>query len=242
MKLLFAFLLSLLLAGHVLAAGEKNELRCALYTAYLNDDMPQWTALIHRMELLPDSSAAWEQEILLAHYGLAGYYLGNKLKKEAKAEVEIALAKLEKIQERYPDEASFFCMDACFSSLQMGISRIQAPVLYTGHQANLKRAEEINPEDVLLSFERANMLFHLPGLLGGDKDEAIVLYKETLARIERQPEFKCDWFHLMVQLFLLKAFRVTKEEPNYQELLQQIEQEHGKLDWLQRFLDSDVTS
>ncbi len=222
------------------AQKSKADLKCALYQAYINDEMLEWQTIIEEMVNLQDSSEQWQQEIVLAHYSLAGYFLGNHRKAEAKLEIDQATARLEELLENDDKSAWLYSLKASFLSLQMGISRIQAPVLYPRHQVAIARAEELDPHEPLVIFEQANMLYHLPGLFGGDKKAAIQKYELSLTKLMGKEVANCDWFQLMVRLFLLKAYRETGEQEAYETLLNQIEQQHGKLSWLPRFLDSKM--
>lgn len=219
---------------------EADSIRCELYRSYVDDRMEQWPDLIRKMKELPDSSAAWQKEILLARYGLSGYYLGNKRKEDARNEIDRALNEIEQAQERFPAEASFFCLEASFHSLQIALSVVKAPFYYPRHQAAINRAQNLAETEPLLLFEQANLLFHMPRMFGGSKKGAVKLYQQSRTLLDGECKDRCCWFPLMVDLFLLKAYRELDDEESFQELLDAIRIEHGELHWLSRFLESSV--
>jgi len=217
-----------------------GDFQCELYQTYIDDQMDKWPGLIGQLEALDDSSAQAQKEILLARYGLIGFYLGNERKQEARDELSLAFDQLERVKARFPDDAAFYSMDACLHAYQIALSMVQAPIYYARHQAAIRKAEELNKSEPLLSFAKANMLFYKPRLLGGNKEEAILLYQETLELAGKQRYSECSWFKMMVELFLLKAYYETDNEKAFESLLADLRESHGELSWVNKFLNSRV--
>lgn len=226
--------------GAVFGQATFNDLQCKLYQSYVDDEMDQWPGLIEQLEILGDSSAQAQKEILLARYGLIGFYLGNERRQEARDELKLAFDQLERLKVQFPGEAAFYCLDACLHAYQIALSMVQAPIYYARHQAAIRKAEELNKQEPLLSFEKANMLFYKPRLLGGNKQEAILLYQDALERMGQQRYSGCSWFYMMVELFLLKAYFETDNGTAFDNLLAHLRDNHGELTWLNKFLDSWV--
>jgi len=224
----------------IFAQSKLVNLQCELYRMYIDDRMDQWPRLIEQLEALGDSSVSAQKEILLARYGLIGYYLGNERKDEARDELALAFEQVERAKVKYPQEAAFYCIDACLHAYQIALSMVQAPVYYARHQAALRKAEELDESEPLLSLEQANMLFYKPRLLGGNKKEAIQLYQKTLELMGQQKCPDCCWFKMMVELFLLKAYYETDDEKAFDTLLASLHKNHGELSWINKFLDSQV--
>ncbi|WP_163709935.1 hypothetical protein [Mangrovibacterium lignilyticum] len=240
MRLLLIILLNFCFLFEVLGQPNQADLECRLYQTYVNDEMQRWPAIIQEMESMKDSSVVWQKEILLARYGVAGFYLGNRLEDEARDELEKAFVQLEKLRTKYPDVAAFYCLDACFHSYQIALSMVQAPILYPKHQSAIRKAQKLSEDEPLLWFEKANMLFYKPRLLGRDKEKAIEYYQKSLELLHRQEVGDCDWFEMMVQLFLLKAYFENEDEVQFHSLLAKLRVEHGELSWIRKFLDSRV--
>jgi len=238
MKRTFLVIGFILVVISVFSQTLADSIRCALYESYVDDRMEDWPALIGQMKELPDSTALWQQEIFLAHYGLAGYYLGNDRKEEAKDEIDRALHEIEQAQARFPKVSSFYCLEASFHSLQIALSLVKAPFFYARHEAAMKRAQEFASSEPLLLFEQANMLFHMPRLFGGNKREAVQLYLHSKRLLKNKYLHSCDWFPLMIDVFLLKAYKEIGDEENFHKTDEAIRSEHGELKWLSRFLAS----
>ncbi|PTN07385.1 hypothetical protein [Mangrovibacterium marinum] len=228
--------LLLLVAASGWAQVTADSIRCRLYHSYVNDRMEQWPALIRTMKSRPDTSASWQQEIALARYGLAGYYVGNNRAADAELEITKALAELELAQTIYPNEAGFWGLEAGFRALQIRMFPMKTPFFYAAHQAAMNKAQEREADDPFFRFEQGMMLLHKPRLLGGDKRKALELFEQSRAMLKAQPFSTCCWFGLMVDLFRLKAYDRLNDEEAYQALYDAITREHGSLTWLPRFL------
>ena len=179
-----------------------------LYDAYVRGDMHQWE------EIIPDMASAYKRDkdpsllysLCFARYGYIGYCLGEGLKNEAREYLREALREAEELNEIYNGRHDVLALHGALLGFRMVLSNFSAVYLGPRVMDMINTAAESGDKYFNCSLEMGNMLYHMPGILGGSKQKAIPYYRKAVATIEQDPlKEDRDWLYLHTVLSLANA-------------------------------------
>ena len=222
------------------AQPERQAIRCELLQSYVGGNLDDWPRLIRQMQALSDGDRTWELELLMARYGLIGYYLGTDRHKRAREVLEEAEEHLSHLLATFPDWASLYAVRASLYGYQIALAMYKAPFIGPKHTRALEQAAWLDRADPLLWLEKGNILSHKPEVFGGDKKLAAQCYQKTLDLLRARPDDGCNWWVVLVQVFQAKTFYQTRQYDQYQAARSQLESTYGKMEWVTDFIDADL--
>ncbi|WP_321287773.1 hypothetical protein [uncultured Sunxiuqinia sp.] len=239
--------IGLLILGLVLFVGltscaqtSLEKARCQLKKTYIEGDMENWEQHIQKMEKESDGSLEWQLEILMARYGLIGYYLGNDKKESAKEILDTAEDMLDQSIAKFPDSPKLYCIQTAFYGFRIAFSIFNAPLFLPKLQKSLKMAEDLNSNEPFLWLEKGNLLFNRPKAFGGDKVQAIEDYEKALDLFQDDEMADCSWIPVLLQALIVKAYYQTEQTEAYQASRQQLEKKYGRMTWLDYFVSTSI--
>lgn len=180
--------------------------------------MAGWENIVKEMESSANNSKSlsYQKELLGYFYGLTGYLISIKEKKRALGYVSKGDAIIDELLSRTPQDALFTAYKAAFMGFKIGINNLKAMTLGMKSSELSKIAFLKDSLNAQVVTERANVLYYSPSFVGGNKTEAMRLYKRAISLIEQSNDIAGNWFYLSL---LTNIARLEEELGNYKEAL-----------------------
>lgn len=182
-----------------------------LYRAYVTDRMSLWESTLETMEFEytqnPRSSLLYD--ILLAQYGLAGYYLGTDRKDDGKVLLEKKEKYLEILEEVAGYEVPSKLFRASLYAYRITLNPLRSVIL--GRPSGRLIDEAIDMDDSYPRgyLEKGHMLFYAPALFGGSKERSILYYRQAVDLFEKDMQNNHRWLYLSTLVSLANAYKET---------------------------------
>ena len=177
-----------------------SEYRENLYDLFIQQKIPQWG-----------------HEILCGYYGLVGHLVDKKKKDEAQAYLKTALALSENYRKMYPNDARFKALHANLIGLKIALSPMRAATLASGMLSSAKTSYKLAPGDSWVSILYGNILFYMPGIFGGDKEEGLECYQR--ARRSMEKDISTNGHHWLYVQLLVTIGVVYEKSEHYEQAL-----------------------
>jgi len=233
----------LLIFPVLFASAQKKDLvyyQCAFFESYRAGNMAPWPGLIAEMEKVKSNDLIWQTEILKAIYGLVGYQLGAKNKDLARVYVDKSDVYLDKLLDEHPENAQLHALAGAFNGYKIGISFYKAPFLGPKCVYHINKAMELNPNEPMGYIEKGNSHLYRPAALGGDKNEALRLYRKALALMEANNNQKCNWQQMLLRAFIVKALYETNHTTEANAFMLAMQKDYGSMIWIKSFVGADL--
>ncbi len=200
------------IAGQGQAEGHAGEnFQNLIYRAYRDNRMPLWESTLETMRFeysqRPDGALLYD--ILLAQYGLIGYYLGHDKREQGVAQLERAEKYLEKLDKLPSHEVSAMLFRASFNAYHITLRPWRGIQLGPATGRLIDRALEMDPNNPRAHIEKGNMLFFAPAILGGSKTESIRYYSRAIELYEDSLPNNHRWLYLATLVSLANAYEKT---------------------------------
>jgi len=238
-KLLFVFLI---LFPVLFATAQKKDLayyRCAFFESYRAGSMAPWPGLIAEMEKAKSTDLAWQIEMVKAMYGLVGYEIGSRNKDLARVYVNKADGYLDKLLKNYPNNAQIHSLAGAFYGYKISLAFYMAPFYGPKSLSQINKAIELDPTEPTGYIEKGNSLQYRPAALGGDKNEALRLYRKALKLMEGRNDLSCNWQQMLLRAFILKTLYETNQTAEANAFMQEMQKDYGSMDWIKQFVGAD---
>lgn len=236
-------LIGIMLFGIFTAMAQKKDLsyyQCAFFESYRAGNMAPWPSLIAEMEKAKSSDLAFQTEMVKAIYGLVGYQIGAKQKDKAKAYVEKGSDLLDVLLEKYPRNAQLNSLAGAFYGYKISLAFYKAPFYGPKSLSHIEKAIALDPKEPMGYIEKGNSLLYRPAAFGGDKLEALALYRKALHLMESQNSLQCNWQHMLLRAFILKTLYETNQETLAEDFLKSMEKDYGSMIWIKSFVGADL--
>lgn len=185
-----------------------------LYRAYVESRMSLWESTLASMEAEykrhPDEGLLYD--ILLAQYGLTGYYLGIDEKRKGRDQLEKADTYLE-IMEGNPSyiaEAKLF--RAAFNAFRIGLRPWLGVRLGPQSERLINDAISLKKNYPRGWIEKGNLMYYAPPVFGGSKTKAIEHYKQAILLMENNMQNNHRWLYLSTLVSLAQAYENTGDQ------------------------------
>lgn len=236
-------LIILLMFPVLLATAQKKDLtyyQCAFFDSYRAGNMAPWAGLIAEMEKAKSTDLAWQTEMVKAMYGLVGYQIGAKNKDLARVYVDKADDYLDKLLYGHPRNAQLHSLAGAFYGYKIALAFYKAPFLGPKCMYHLEEAIELDPKEPMGYIEKGNSLLYRPAAFGGDKNKALTLYRKALKLMEARNTLKCNWQHMLLRAFILKALYETNQTAEANAFMLAMKKDYGSMEWIKSFVGADL--
>jgi len=236
-------LMVILIFPVLLAMAQKKDLayyQCAFYESYRAGNMAPWPGLIAEMEKVKSNDLVWQTEMVKAMYGLVGYQIGAKNKDLARVYVDKAGVYLDTLLDDYPENAQLHSLAGAFCGFKIALTFYKAPFMGPKSIYHIQKAIELDPFEPMGYIEKGNSLLYRPAVLGGDKLEALRLYRKALKLLEADNNQKCDWQQMLVRAFILKALFETSQTAEANAFMLAMQKDYGSMIWIKAFVGADL--
>ena len=241
-KYKIAGLIVLLIFTFVGATAQKKDLayyQCAFFESYKAGNMAPWPSLIAEMEKVKSTDIVWQTEMVKAMYGLVGYQMGAKKKDLARAYVNKADVYLDRLLKDYPKNPQLHSLVGAFYGYKIGLAFYKAPFLGPKCMYHMDKAIELDPHEPMGYIEQGNSLLYRPAAFGGDKNEALKMYRKALKLMEGRNTQKCDWQQMLLRAFILKALYETNQTAQADAFMLAMQIDYGSMDWIKSFVGAN---
>lgn len=185
------------------------------YDAFINGDMGKWLNLIIEMESdivsLNGKPAENDvkRELLNYYYGYTAFLISKEQMREASTYAEKGEKIIEMFLAKQPQNAEMLAYKAAFKGFKIGISKFKAVTLGMQSQSIIKKAYALSPGNIRVLIERGNILFYSPKMFGGNKREAIQMYKKAASALESRGDTVGNWEYLNLLTVIAQALLDT---------------------------------
>lgn len=225
------------------APAQTNDLKhyqCAFFESYRAGDMSPWPGLIAEMEKVKSTDLAWQTEIVKAIYGYVGYQLGNKNKDLARGYINKADVYLTKLLKQHPKNAQLHSLTGAFYGYKISLAFFKAPFYGPKSMMHIEKSIELDASNPSGYIEKGNSLLYRPAAFGGDKNEALVLYRKALKLMQKLDNQQCNWQQMLLRAFILKGLYETNQTAEARTFKAAMEKDYGKMDWIEQFVGADL--
>lgn len=185
--------------------------RNMIYKAYVEDRMNLWENTLENMifEYRQHPTHELLYDIVLAKYGLTGYYLGTGKEDEGAKMLDSAeewLIRLEKTGNHTADAKLF---RAAFNAFRITLRPIRATRLGPASNRLINDALDLEPNNPHAHLEKGNMLFYAPVVFGGSKRKSIEHYAKAVELFGKSLPSNQRWLYLSTLVSLANAYQET---------------------------------
>ncbi|MBW6499052.1 MAG: hypothetical protein K0B09_11730 [Bacteroidales bacterium] len=207
--------------------------RRQIYDAYVLNNMPQWDRTLRAMEAEYSRNRGNEllYDLILAQYGLIGYYLGEKETGKATSLLDRAENKLETLSATPSYQAQALAFESAFISYRIGLRPIRAVVLGPRSSRAAERALAANPRYARVWVEKGNINFFAPAPFG-NKSEAIKDYQKGIELMEARMHPSHRWLYLSTLVSLAGAYEKTGDLPRAIQTLEKALRYEPRFKWV----------
>jgi len=224
-------------------AQQKKDLsyyQCAFFESYRSGNMTPWPSLIAEMEKAKSTDLTFQTEMVKAMYGLVGYQIGANQKDQARIYVDKASDYLDDLLDKYPKNAQLYSLAGAFYGFKIALAFYKAPFYGPKSLSHISRSIELDPSEPMGYIEKGNSLLYRPAALGGDKMEALALYRKALHLMEKQHNLQCNWQHMLLRAFILKTLYETNQETEANAFMKAMEKDYGSMSWIKSFVGAEL--
>lgn len=184
------------------------------YKLFVSGNVSKWSAYISKFEKDPAKKDDISQiELLGYYYGYIGHLIDIKDEDRAEIYIKKALPLVEKLIEKYPNNALLKGYNANIIGFRIALSPLRATTLARGMMKNAKASISLAPNDPTVNILSANIFYYMPDFLGGNTKQALTQYKKALSEFEKNDNLRDNnWMYL--QLMVTTAM-VEEKLDNY---------------------------
>lgn len=208
--LFLSFVLWIGFSGIALASGQTH-LQNKIYQAYVGSDMSIWENALADLEKAYKKSPSDDllYDVLLAQYGLIGYYLAIDDNRQGRAELDKARDYLEILHQAKGYEAHAKLFQAAFNAFRISLRPWLGINLGPQSERLINEAIGMNSDYPRAWVEKGNLLYFAPAIFGGSKTKAIEHYSKAIRLMEANMQNNHKWLYLSTLVGLARAYENT---------------------------------
>ena len=174
---------------------------------YLAGDMVSWKKTIDRMDLQKGKTREFRLALLNYQYGYIGYCIGGNKVNEAHKYLRLAEKNLAYLKNSGYRLSCVSAYQAAFKGYEIGMNRLKAPLLGPGSVEDAKKSIDLDTNNPMGYTQYGNILFYMPGILGGSQLQAIRYYARAEKLYERNMAVsRKDWNYLSLLVTIAQAY------------------------------------
>lgn len=199
------FLLMVFLSVELYAASpyEKN-----FYAAFSNRDMGKWENNIRAIERSKSVDTMVEKiDLINYYYGLIAYLIGKKEYDKAELYIPKGQKLIDEVLAESPNNATAYAFKGSFVGFEGAIHSYKTLILAIETRNYLNKALRLDPNNIQALIDRGSLYFYAPGILGGDKKEALRLYQKAAAIFETNNATNKNWVYLNLLTMIATTYK-----------------------------------
>ncbi|MCD7973349.1 MAG: tetratricopeptide repeat protein [Candidatus Azobacteroides sp.] len=220
------------LSSFLPAQTEKKE----IYHAYIEGRMDKWKTIITKMENRQYTSVDKKLELLNYYYGYIGYLMGNNKNDSANEYIKKGEKLIEQILVASPDNPTALSYKGALLNFKIAMSKMKAIKL--GYQSSkyINKAYKIDPDNIQVVIDKANLCYYAPKAFGGNKKEALRLFRKSIRLMETNNQVKDNWYYLNVLALLGMYYEEMKQDKEALQMYQKALQTEPEFKWVKNDL------
>lgn len=221
--------------GQGAAAGaDQVVLQNQVYEAYVTGNIPLWERTIRQMEAAYSRRPVPEllYDILLAQYGLIGYYLGTGQNSNAQRHLEQAEAYVGQLSASRPYSTTALVFQSAFLGFRISLRPLRAVQLGPRSYRLIDQAIEADPAYARGWIEKGNISFYTPSVFGGNKGDAIAHYQKAIQLLEINTANNHRWLYLSTLVALANAQKETGDVRGGIQTLEKALRDEPRFSWV----------
>ena len=201
----------------------------SLYNSFINREMFKWGNIIRTMDTGKSTTVDQKLELINYYYGYIGYLIGKKQNDIAGKMIPKGENLIHQVLLVSPKNATALAFKGSFLGFRIGISKLKTFALSRQSFADINRAYALDPQNFQAIIDKGNLLYYSPGILGGDKEEALKYYLKGSRILEKNKETDQNWVYLNLLTTIAMAYdktdnplqakliceKLLRKEPNY---------------------------
>ncbi len=201
------------LAGQGQSSPAQQRFQDMIYRAYVYNNMTLWESTLSTMEFELERRPSEElmYDVLLAQYGLIGYYLGTDENNKARRTLDKAESLLDRFDASTGSDSRGKLFRSAFLAFRIGLRSWQAVTLGPRSQRLIDEALEMDPGYPMGWIEKGNLMFFAPPIFGGSKTESIQYYSRAVEILEGDMPNNLRWIYLSTLVSLANAYEKTDQ-------------------------------
>ncbi len=192
-------------------ASQQTHLQNMIYKAYVGSDMSIWEKALVDLEQAYEKSPSDDllYDVLLAQYGLIGYYLAIDDNRRGRAKLDKAREYLEVLHQAKDYEAEAMLFQAAFNAFRISLRPWLGVNLGPQSERLINDAIGMKTSYPRAWVEKGNLLYFAPAIFGGSKTKAIDHYSEAIRLMEANMQNNHRWLYLSTLVGLARAYEKT---------------------------------
>ena len=185
-----------------------------IYNAFISGDFSIWLSIINTIEHSNEAlTNDQELELVSYYYGYVSHLIRNNEYDKALAILPKGDKHIANILKDSPLNPTAHSYKASFLGFRISISKFKAFTLGAESTENIDVALKTDPNNIQALVDKGNSLFHLPGIFGGDKVEAMRLYLKAMKLMEQTGKTEENWFYLNLLTIIGKSYMKLDKLP-----------------------------
>jgi tetratricopeptide (TPR) repeat protein len=200
-----------------------------LYNSFINREMYKWGNIIRTIDTGKSTTVDQKLELINYYYGYIGYLIGKKQNDVAGKMIPKGEKLIHQVLLVFPKNPTALAFKGSFLGFRMGISKFKTFALSRESFADINKAYALDPQNIQALIDKGNLLYYSPGILGGDKEEALKYYLKGSRILEKNRETDQNWVYLNLLTTIALAYdktdnplqakliceKLLRKEPNY---------------------------
>ena len=199
--------ISLLISLFITLSCLANSNQEKVYLAYVNNTMSEWKKIIDTMEKTSLANNQTRLELLNYQYGYIAWCLGQKKHDEATIYLRRAEKHIDALDNKKYKPADLHAYKAAFYGYKIAITPFKASYLGPKSIWHVKKALEIEPENMFALLQYGNIYYYMPVTFGGSKETASQYYLKVEKWYEKHPQQRiANWNYINVLVTLTNTY------------------------------------
>lgn len=180
-----------------------------IYESFISNQVSIWEGTLGIMEASYKENPGPDKlyDIVLAQYGIVGYYLGFDNDKRGRFHIEKSKPYLEELLKTVGYEAQAYAFQSAFYGYEIALSPLKGAMLGPRSNRAADKAVEFDSDYVRVWIEKGNISFYTPSILGGSKSEAVKYYSKAIDIFEKNGIANNHrWLYLNTLISLAKSY------------------------------------
>lgn len=184
--------------------------------------MKKWENVIVSFEKQKPATIDEKLELISYYYGYIGYLLGVKNYEKAAINIDKGDKLIADVLKQAPKNATAFAFKGSFIGFRIGMSKFKAITLGPESSKSIAHALQLEPGNIQAHVDKANALYHTPGLFGGDKKQSLKLFLKASTLLEKSKQTDNNWFYLNVLTLTAKNYESLEQWQNAKAIYEKI--------------------
>jgi len=203
------------------------------YNSFINREMYKWGSIIHTLDTSKNTATIDQKlEVINYYYGYIGYLIGKKQHDIAGTMIIKGEKLIHQVLLASPKNATATSFKGSFLGFRMGMNKFKSFGLSRESFADINRAYTMDPQNVQALIDKGNILYYSPGLLGGDKEEALKYYLKGSRILEKNRDTDQNWVYLNLLTVIAMAYEKTDHPDQARQICEKLLHKEPNYRWM----------